>query len=669
MAASTSFLPSIASLFLLKSTSALRISIISACNSPLAPCPPPCSAAVVIYSSVRAASHRQPRDPRGLDESLDAGLDKLSQKHVSLRTGDQGERQRSRKSAERQREMGKGKEKAERDQEKENQRPIGEESTPRDAEDGVSSSAGSSSNISGRNNSSSGSSSGSSGGSSGGGERRTRSESRVSLKAGSISERSDADQSLSDRGMEEWEDLHGPVGFEFRVDASRSSGASSSSSSSGGGSGGNGLGGALLAGDGGLQGEEVLELMRMGEGGGMDDVWTDDEALSWPDAGRADWSDAEKWSDAEDWGAAEEWRVRDAWGDDEKWGDDKGLNGREEWGVTENWRAGADRERERAVEAKSQGQIRSHEPDLSGLAFAEQQQAGLPYAVGLASVQQPLDLLWADELSRGQWDGGGEMMGESTGLMGLESVGERQREEGGDGEGVGRKKREKGVKVKVVDLGRLKEKLEGFCKEQGLEPGTMPTRGIFRAARRSDIEKEIQFAGGVHAVAQKLNMQVARKPRGYWDDLANLKQEVLQFQMDHNLPHNKMPSRMLLQKHGRGDLARTFEKWGGLHEVARMLGLLPRFKRPRKPRSAKVDALEKQSEEELEAKANSVVTSASSGEEAERTAVDKREKAKKDYPVKAAVPNKSKKWYSITIEETSDEETEDLDNNYMENFI
>ncbi|CAI7854944.1 unnamed protein product [Closterium sp. NIES-54] len=485
------------------------------------------------------------------------------------------ERQRSRKSAERQREMGKGKEKAERDQEKENQvdktqvpiskdrryfrrrrgfkwkRPIGEESTPRDAEDGVSSSAGSSSNISGRNNSSSGSSSGSSGGSSGGGERRTRSESRVSLKAGSISERSDADQSLSDRGMEEWEDLHGPVGFEFRVDASRSSGASSSSSSSGGGSGGNGLGGALLAGDGGLQGEEVLELMRMGEGGGMDDVWTDDEALSWPDAGRADWSDAEKWSDAEDWGAAEEWRVRDAWGDDEKWGDDKGLNGREEWGVTENWRAGADRERERAVEAKSQGQIRSHEPDLSGLAFAEQQQAGLPYAVGLASVQQPLDLLWADELSRGQWDGGGEMMGESTGLMGLESVGERQREEGGDGEGVGRKKREKGVKVKVVDLGRLKEKLEGFCKEQGLEPGTMPTRGIFRAARRSDIEKEIQFAGGVHAVAQKLNMQVARKPRGYWDDLANLKQEVLQFQMDHNLPHNKMPSRMLLQKHGR----------------------------------------------------------------------------------------------------------------------
>ncbi|CAI5506830.1 unnamed protein product [Closterium sp. Naga37s-1] len=251
--------------------------------------------------------------------------------------------------------------------------------------------------------------------------------------------------SLSDRGMEEWEDLHGPVGFEFRVDASRSSGASSSSS--GGGSGGNGLGGALLAGDGGLQGEEVLELMRMGEGGGMDDVWTDDEARSWPDAGRADWSDAEKWSDAEDWSAAEEWRVRDAWGDDEKWGDDKGLNGREEWGDTENWRAGADRERERAVEAKSQGQIRSHEPDLSGLAFAEQQQAGLPYAVGLASVQQPLDLLWADELSGGQWDGGGEMMGESTGLMGLESV--------------------------------------------------------------------------------------------------------LQFQMDHNLPHNKMPSRMLLQKHGQ----------------------------------------------------------------------------------------------------------------------
>ncbi|CAI5984001.1 unnamed protein product, partial [Closterium sp. NIES-65] len=389
-----------------------------------------------------------------------------------------------------------------------------------------------------------------------------------------------------------------------------------------------------------VKGEEVLELMRMGEGGGMDDMWTDDEARTWSDAGRDDWSDAE------DWGAAEEWRVRDAWGEKEKWGGDKELNGREEWGDTENWRAGADRERERerALEAQVQGQIRGHEADLSGLAFAEQQQAGLPYAVGLASVQQPLDLLWADELSGGQWDGGGEMMGESTGLMGLESVGERQREEGGDGEGGGRKKREKGAKVKVVDLGRLKEKLEGFCEEQGLEPGTMPTRGILRAARRSDIEKEIQFAGGVHAVAQKLNMQVARKPRGYWDDLANLKQEVLQFQMDHNLPHNKMPSRMLLQKHGRGDLARTFEKWGGLHEVARMLDLLPRFKRPRNPRSGKTAALEKQAEEEVvEGKANSVVTSASSGEEAEWAVANKREKAKKDYPVKAAVPNKSKK--------------------------
>ncbi|CAI6005896.1 unnamed protein product [Closterium sp. NIES-64] len=318
-----------------------------------------------------------------------------------------------------------------------------------------------------------------------------------------------------------------------------------------------------------VKGEEVLELMRMGEGGGMDDMWTDDEARTWSDAGRDDWSDAE------DWGAAEEWRVRDAWGEKEKWGGDKELNGREEWGDTENWRAGADRER---------------------LAFAEQQQAGLPYAVGLASVQQPLDLLWADELSGGQWDGGGEMMGESTGLMGLESVGERQREEGGDGEGGGRKKREKGAKVKVVDLGRLKEKLEGFCEEQGLEPGTMPTRGILRAARRSDIEKEIQFAGGVHAVAQKLNMQVARKTE-------------------------------------RGRLGEDFEKWGGLHEVARMLDLLPRFKRPRNPRSGKTAALEKQAEEEVvEGKANSVVTSASSGEEAEWAVANKREKAKKDYP-------------------------------------
>ncbi|GJP56728.1 hypothetical protein CLOM_g15780 [Closterium sp. NIES-68] len=642
MATSTSFLPSAASLLILRSTSALRLSIASPSHKQCPPCPAPADATVV-----RAASYRQAREPWGPEESPNVASDWLSQENVSRRPGEQGERQRSGKSAEGQPGRGSGKKKAPRNQEgKENgkaevpirndrkgfrrrrgfkwKRNIEGEGTAPDGVtstgDGVSSS--SSSSGGGR---SSGSSSFS------GGERKTRSDSKASLPIISVFNGNAAGRDLSDDEIEEWEDLHGPVGFEFgaadsRIRGGNSSRSSSSSNSSGSsGSSSIGLDGAVLMGDEGLQGDRVREPMRLGEAGenDIDDVWTHEEALTWGDAGRADWSDTEEWGGTEEWGNGAEWGDKEMRMNREKWGDTEELKDREEWGDTEKWRGGGDRGG--ALEAKAQSQVRSEGSDLPGLVFADQrgdlgqeeQHAGLPYAVGLASVQQPLDLLWEEEL-----------MGEE----------------------------EKVMKTRVVDLGRLKEKLERFCEEQGLEPGTMPTRGILRAARRSDIEKDIQFAGGVHAVALRLSVQVARKPRGYWDDPANLKQEVHQFQAEFNLPSNKMPSRRLLQKHGRGDLARTFEKWGGLHEVARMLGLTPRFKQPRKPRSDKAVAAGTQSDGNMESK----VTSGGKAleDETEGSSSDKREKVKKDYPIKAAVPNKSKKWYSITIEETSDEETE-----------
>jgi len=68
-----------------------------------------------------------------------------------------------------------------------------------------------------------------------------------------------------------------------------------------------------------------------------------------------------------------------------------------------------------------------------------------------------------------------------------------------------------------------------FCVPWQGTLGVMPLRGELREAGRVDLEKAIGRNGGFGPVASKLNLTLAykeRKPRGYWDNLQNLHNEV-----------------------------------------------------------------------------------------------------------------------------------------------
>lgn len=126
--------------------------------------------------------------------------------------------------------------------------------------------------------------------------------------------------------------------------------------------------------------------------------------------------------------------------------------------------------------------------------------------------------------------------------------------------------------------------------------------------RRTDLEKAIAAHGGPTAVAESLGWKVkgkSRKPRGYWDALPNVKQEVDDFIEEYGMQpgenirkvhacicmHDSWPPLLLCAVHlltsacsifasgmmplkndfiraGRFDLARAVERWGGLYELA-----------------------------------------------------------------------------------------------------
>ena len=66
-------------------------------------------------------------------------------------------------------------------------------------------------------------------------------------------------------------------------------------------------------------------------------------------------------------------------------------------------------------------------------------------------------------------------------------------------------------------------------------------------------------------------MTSKKKPPRYWDNLT-LERELLAFIEKHGIP-GEMPTNPQLIKAGRGDLARTIQRWGGFPTVAEKLGL------------------------------------------------------------------------------------------------
>ena len=74
----------------------------------------------------------------------------------------------------------------------------------------------------------------------------------------------------------------------------------------------------------------------------------------------------------------------------------------------------------------------------------------------------------------------------------------------------------------------LKSELLKFISEHGQE-GFMPMRNQLRKHGRFDMEKAISRRGGFRKFASMMNLSLAYKdpkPKGYWDHLENLKDEV-----------------------------------------------------------------------------------------------------------------------------------------------
>uniref|UniRef100_A0A804M706 Coenzyme Q-binding protein COQ10 START domain-containing protein n=1 Tax=Zea mays TaxID=4577 RepID=A0A804M706_MAIZE len=131
------------------------------------------------------------------------------------------------------------------------------------------------------------------------------------------------------------------------------------------------------------------------------------------------------------------------------------------------------------------------------------------------------------------------------------------------------------------DIEVLKSELDNFIAEYG-QYGFMPKRKHLRSHGRVDIEKAITRMGGFRKIASIMNLSLSyknRKPRGYWDNLENLQEEISRFQKIWGLDPSYMPSRKSFERAGRYDIARALEKWGGVQEVSRLLSLELRYPR------------------------------------------------------------------------------------------
>ncbi|GAB2218570.1 hypothetical protein Drorol1_Dr00001797 [Drosera rotundifolia] len=143
------------------------------------------------------------------------------------------------------------------------------------------------------------------------------------------------------------------------------------------------------------------------------------------------------------------------------------------------------------------------------------------------------------------------------------------------GPGSGRRLSRHRVPGLQHDFGVLQSEIEMFVSEHGQE-GFMPMRKQLRMEGRIDIEKAIGKMGGFRKIASLMNLSLAyknRKPKGYWENLENLRDEIKRFQANWGMDPSFMPSRKTFERAGRYDIARALEKWGGLHEVAQLLSL------------------------------------------------------------------------------------------------
>lgn len=132
-------------------------------------------------------------------------------------------------------------------------------------------------------------------------------------------------------------------------------------------------------------------------------------------------------------------------------------------------------------------------------------------------------------------------------------------------------------KPRLADMMRDFSLLQAELEASGYNAAKkIPTRKELRADGRSDLDKCISAHGGRAQVAARMGWQTdgrARKPRGYWDSLDNLKSEIDEFTASSDDSQDGvLPLKAAMVNSGRYDLARAIEKWGGMSAVAEQLG-------------------------------------------------------------------------------------------------
>ncbi len=81
------------------------------------------------------------------------------------------------------------------------------------------------------------------------------------------------------------------------------------------------------------------------------------------------------------------------------------------------------------------------------------------------------------------------------------------------------------------------------------------------------------YHGSFHEVAERLDLSVIQKPKGYWQDFENVRGVILEYVAEHGVS-GKMPTIVELRKAGCGSLVSAIHDYhGGWHDVAGRLDL------------------------------------------------------------------------------------------------
>jgi hypothetical protein len=123
------------------------------------------------------------------------------------------------------------------------------------------------------------------------------------------------------------------------------------------------------------------------------------------------------------------------------------------------------------------------------------------------------------------------------------------------------------------DFANVRHEILAYVAEHGTA-GAMPTITELRHDGHSNLVAAIhKYHGSFHQVAGRLHLSMARKPRGYWKDLSNVKRELLEFVADQGA-RGTMPTVGELRRAGYANLVSAIHEYhGDFHQVARQLNL------------------------------------------------------------------------------------------------